>query len=103
MTSWQWDELDPVERLLAEQAVLQYRALRKACVAAPDGQVLAVAERLAVDHGRVATRRALEAALQQEAAEAEKKGGPAEAAPAVTGSARTADANRGSSSRRRAR
>ena len=98
-----WDELSPVERLLAEQAVVQYRALRHACVAARDGQVLAVAERLAVEQGREAMRRQLEAALQQEAAEAEKKGGPAAVADSVTSRGRTAGVKRGRSSRRRAR
>jgi hypothetical protein len=93
----------PEERLLAEQAVLQYRALREACVAAPHGKVLAIAERLAVDQGREAMRRQLETALQQEAAEAEKKGAQAAAARAVTCSARTADASGAKSSRRRAR
>lgn len=88
------EEFSAAERLLAEQAVLQFRALRQACVAAPDGKVLAVAERLAVDQGREAMRRQLETALQQEAAEAEKKGARAEAAHAAKPSARIAAAKR---------
>jgi hypothetical protein len=74
MSSLWWEQLSPEERLLAEQAVVQYRALRAACAAAPNGKVLGVAERLAVDQGHEMTRRTLESALQQEAAEAEKKG-----------------------------
>jgi hypothetical protein len=97
------EEFSAEERLLAEQAVLQYRTLREACASAPNGKVLAIAERLAVDQGREAMRRQLETALQHEAAEAEKKGARAEAANTVTSSARTADASRARSSRRRAR
>ena len=74
MSNLWWQQLSPEERLLAEQAVVQYRALRVACAAAPNGKVLGVAERLAVDQGHEMTRRTLESALQQEAAEAEKKG-----------------------------
>lgn len=96
------EEFTLEERLMAEQAVLQYRALRAACAAASDGKVLAIAERLAVDQGREATRRQLETALQHEAAEAEKKGARAEPARAVRPSAPTADAKRAKSSRRRA-
>lgn len=86
------DDLSPQERLLAEHAVLQYRALRAACSEAPNGKVLGVAERIAVDQGRELTRRTLETALQEEAAEAEKKGAPAEAARTVARRGRTADA-----------
>jgi hypothetical protein len=87
-----WDELSPQERLLAEQTVLQYRALRAACAAAPDGKVLGVGERMAVEQGRELTRRTLETALQAEAVEAEKKGARAEAARPVVRRVRTADA-----------
>jgi hypothetical protein len=81
MSSLSWEHLSPEERLLAEQAVLQYRSLRKACVEAPDGKVLGIAERIAVHQGREMTRRTLETALQQEATEVEKKGAQAERAP----------------------
>jgi hypothetical protein len=74
MSSLWWEQLSAEERLLAEQAVVQYRALRAACAATPNGKVLGVAERLAVDQGRETARRTLESALQQEAAAAEKKG-----------------------------
>lgn len=69
-----WDELTPEERLLAEQAVLNFRALNKACRSAKSGTVLAVAERLAVDQGRELTRQTLQAALEIEGREVEKKG-----------------------------
>lgn len=81
MSSLLWEQLSPEERLLAEQAVLQYRALRKACAEAADGKVLGIAERIAVDQGRELTRRTLETALQEEAAEVEKKGAQAGSAP----------------------
>ena len=92
--SW-WEQLRPEERLLAEQAVLQYRALRTACAEAADGKVLAIAERVAVDHGRELTRRTLETALQEEAAEAEKKGAPAGSAASAKRRAHTAAAKPG--------
>lgn len=94
------EEFTPEERLMAEQAVLQYRALRDACAAAPHGKVLAIAERLAVDQGREAMRVQLETALQREAAEAEKKGARAAVARAVTSHGRTAAAKPARSSRR---
>lgn len=97
------EEFTADERLMAEQAVLQYRALRQACVAAPQGKVLAIAERLAVDHGREAMRVQLETALQREAAEAEKKGARAAPARSANCSAPTAGAKPARSSRRRVR
>lgn len=97
------EEFTAEERLMAEQAVLQYRTLREACVAAPHGKVLAIAERLAVDQGREAMRMQLETALQREAAEAEKKGARVEPAHTARPSAPTAAAKRGTSSRRRGR
>jgi hypothetical protein len=100
MNKLQWDSLSPEERLLAEQAVLGFRALRKACVEAPHGRVLAVAERMAVSQGREAMRRTMETALQLEAAEAEKKGVSAEAANTVRSPEPTAVASAGKSSRR---
>lgn len=95
MSSLSWEQLSAEERLLAEQAVLQYRALRTACVQAPHGKVLGIAERLAVHQGHELTRRTLETALQQEAAEAEKKG--AQIGSALTAKRRepTADAKSG--------
>jgi hypothetical protein len=74
MAGMNWDKLSAEERLVAEQAILNLRALSKACRAAPDGKVLGVAERLAVEQGRELTRRTLQAALESEGREAEKKG-----------------------------
>ena len=82
MMGLKWDELTAEERLIAEQAVMNLRTLNKACREAPHGKVLRVAEVLAVDQGRELTRRTLEASLQSEAAEVEKKVtpiGPADA------------------------
>ena len=76
----------PLEALLVEQALLMARELQAAADAAPDGRVLAEAELVAVRAGRELTRKALEAALQAQAAGAEKGGHP----PAAAGAARAA-------------
>lgn len=86
-----FDRLTPEERLIAEQAILNFRALNRACDEAADGRVLAVAERLAVDQGRELTRQTLETSLQQQAEATEKKGRRDDAACAA-GHGRTADA-----------
>lgn len=74
MNGLHWEELTPEERLLAEQAILNFRELNKACRAAADGKVLRVAETLAIEQGRELTRQTLQAALAQECREVEKKG-----------------------------
>jgi hypothetical protein len=77
-----WSELSPTERLIAEQAVLNFRSLNAACDAAADGKVLAVAETLALQQGRELIRRTVEITLQQQAEGLEKKvrrSGPARA------------------------
>ncbi|MEX2306182.1 MAG: hypothetical protein WD738_01235 [Pirellulales bacterium] len=82
MPGMKWDELNPSERLIAEQAVMNFRSLNVACDAAADGQVLAVAETLALQQGRELIRRTLEVSLQQQAQALEKKvrrSGPARA------------------------
>ena len=76
----------PLEALLVEQALAMARELGAVADAAPDGLVLAHAELAAVRLGREFTRRALEAALQAQAAAAEKKGRPAVPAPAAAAS-----------------
>ena len=72
-----------LEAILLEQALAMAHELDFVSDAAPDGQVLAVAELAAVRAGRELTRRALEATLQRQAQAAEKKGAPAGHAPAV--------------------
>jgi len=69
-------ELSPIERLIAEQAVLNLRTLNTACDAAADGKVLAIAEGLAVDQGRELTRRTLQASLDAQVHAVEKKVSP---------------------------
>lgn len=69
-----WEELSAEERLLAEQAVLNFRELNKACDEADDGKVLEVCESLAIRQGREAIRRTIETSLNQQAREVEKKG-----------------------------
>jgi hypothetical protein len=93
---------DPREALIVEQALAMYREMRDACRAAPEGQVLARAEQLAVQRGRELTRQTLESVLNEEAQEVEKKGLSSEAVPAAA-RANTVAATRAPSSRRRAR
>ncbi len=73
---------DPAEALAVEQALALVRQLKRACRDAPEGQVLARAERVAVDRGRQLTRAALEAVLNQQAEGPEKRGLPGGPAPA---------------------
>ena len=68
-----FDDLSPEERLIAEQAVLNFRSLNSACDAAADGTVLAVAEKLAVEQGRELTRRTLQATIDAQVESVEKK------------------------------
>ena len=72
MTGMNWDDVTSEERLLAEQAILNFRELNKACDAAADGTVLNVCEKLAVTQGRELTRKMLEASLHEQAHEVEK-------------------------------
>src|SRR3970040_2148300 len=77
MSGMNWDGLSAAERLLAEQAVMNFRSLNAACDAAADGQVLAVAETLALQQGRELIRQTLEVTLQQQAQGLETKVPPA--------------------------
>ena len=74
-----------LEAILVEQALAMARELEAVSDAAPDGQVLAIAEAAAVRSGRELTLAALEAALRRQAEAAEKKGRPAGPAPAAGG------------------
>ena len=69
-----FDELSSEERLIAEQAVLNLRSLNKACDAAADGTVLAIAEQVAMTQGRELIRRTLQTSLDQQVHTVEKKG-----------------------------
>lgn len=73
MSGMNWEALSPQERLIAEQAIMNFRTLNKACREAVDGKVLAVAETMAIEQGRELTRRTLEASVNQERDELEKK------------------------------
>lgn len=70
----EFDKLSPEERLIAEHAVLNFRSLEKACDAAADGTVLAVAEKLAMQQERELIRKTLQTSLQAQAKSVEKKG-----------------------------
>ena len=73
MSGRDWNGLTPNERLIAEQAVRNFRALNDACNAAADGTVLGIAEVLAVKQGREAIRKTRELSLQSQDADLEKK------------------------------
>lgn len=88
------------EALVVEQALAMYRELNRTCQLAPDGEVLNLAEQVAVERGRELTRKTLEVVLQDQAHEVEKKGRRVERARAKARGT-TAAARRGGSSRRR--
>lgn len=89
-----------VEALVVEQALAMVRELNRTCQLAPDGEVLNLAEQLAVERGRELTRQTLEAVLNAQAEEVEKKGRRAGPVPAK-GRDATAAAKRRRCSRRR--
>ena len=66
----------PLQALVVEQALLLARQLEQTADDAPDGQVLARVEALAVPAARELARQAVQAALQAQAERAEKKGAP---------------------------
>jgi hypothetical protein len=61
------------EALIMEQARLLARELERTCNQAPDGQVLDQAEGVILKQGREFLRAALQASLQQQAHDVEKK------------------------------
>ena len=73
MVGMNWDEMTAEERLLAEQVVLNMRSLNRVARLAPDGHVLDVVERLAMEQGRELVRRTIEFSLHAEGTEVEKK------------------------------
>jgi hypothetical protein len=76
----------PLQALLVEQALLLAQQLEATADAAPDGQVLARGEALAVPAARELARQAVQATLQAQAAAAGKKGHRAAPAPVADGS-----------------
>jgi hypothetical protein len=64
----------PLQALLLEQALLLAQQLQQTADAAPDGQVLARVEALAVPAARELARQAVQATLQAQAETTEKKG-----------------------------
>ncbi len=73
----------PLQALLVEQALLLARQLQATADEAPDGQVLARVEALAVPAARELARQAVQATLQTQAEQAEKKGRRHAPAPAA--------------------
>src|SRR5947199_33174 len=88
---------DEIDAAALEQALAMVRELRRIADAAPDGKVLAVVERAAVDRGRRFTRERLQDALNAQAAAVEQTGGAHGPAPAA-GPVPTGAAPRGGSS-----
>jgi hypothetical protein len=84
------------EVLFLEQALAMYREMSSRAHAAPDGEVLNTAERIAIQRGRDLTRKAIESVTTAEAQEGEKKGHRAEPVP-VPARGTTAAAARGKS------
>ena len=76
----------PLQALLVEQALSLAQQLQQTADDAPDGQVLARVEALAVPAAREMARQAVQAALQAQAEAAEKRGRPAAPAPAAAAS-----------------
>jgi hypothetical protein len=74
---------DELEAAALEQAPAMVRELKQIAGAAPDGRVLAVVERAAVDRGRRFTRERLQGALDARAAAPEREGGTPGPAPAA--------------------
>ena len=78
-----YDNWTAEERLIAEQAVTNFRELNRACDAAADGQVLGMAEQLAMEQGRELIRHTLESSLRHQAEAVEKKGRRADSVTAA--------------------
>lgn len=77
-----WSRLSDSERLVAEQAVLTYRALEQAALTAAQGQGLATLEEVIHDKGFEHLRNMLSVAASARP-EAQKRGSASNAAPAV--------------------
>lgn len=73
MDGMRWDELTAQERLIAEQAVLNFRELNRICDVAADGTVLDACETLAMQQGRALIRTSIETTLSLQAERVEKK------------------------------
>ena len=82
MAGMKWDAMTAEERLLAEQTVLNLRTLNRVARLAPDGHVLDVVERLAMEQGRELVRKTIELSLHTEGAEVEKKAARSGSVPA---------------------
>jgi hypothetical protein len=75
---------DENERLGLEMAIAYFTQLRQAAHTAPNGSVLAVCERVALESGRALLRSTLAAAVESRIAHDEQKGGPRGSAPKRT-------------------
>lgn len=87
MSSRTFQAETPLQALLLEQALLLAQQLERTAKQAPDGQVLHRVETAAVLAGQELTRKAVEATLQAQADNAEKKERPPAAARTATSAA----------------
>jgi hypothetical protein len=85
------------ELIAAEQAIAMVRELNALADATPDGKVLAVVEREAVERGRRFVRERVQEVLNAQARDLEQKGGAPGTAP-VAGPARVMGRSSGGSS-----
>lgn len=84
---------DNAERLALEQAIAYVSQLRQLAQDAPEGNVLAACEKLALGDGRALLRSTLAAALEGRIRTAEQKGGKHAAVPTRTPDAPRAATN----------
>lgn len=82
---------DPTEALLAQKAIAFARQLKKTADEAPDGQVIRLTERYAIDEGLKLLRDAMTIAMQAQAESVEKRG--RRSAPALVDTAATTGAS----------
>lgn len=75
---------DPTEALLAQKAIAFARQLKKTADLAPDGQVIRLTERCAIDDGLQFLRDAMTIAMQTQAEAVEKKGPLSAPVPVAT-------------------
>lgn len=86
----------PLQRRIVEQALALAKELEQVADNAPDGHVLDCCEQVALGSGREFLRQVLTAALEQQARAVEKRGRPADAAPAGPSAGTRADPRGGS-------
>ena len=77
------DAMTPLQRTIVERALILAQGLEATALSAPDGQIIDRCETLLLADGRDFLRQALEETLRDRVEALEKKGRPAEPAPAA--------------------